>query len=190
MVKTLAEHGVPQAQWGDIIAALSVAAAGGNGNALNPGFVLPPPVPQSHYSAAVNHQAPWVPSGEQSRDRAGHGQSDLSFRQNSFRKRSRSRSPPSERGWKRESPISPNRGYENDFQDRGRGRMSQDYDSRGRNNNGANRNDYRQRSPLRGQNQRVSSPPPHWIQFDSAVPNDSIRGGNPNPKDCSTSANL
>lgn len=174
MLKTLADAGVPQAQWAGIIAAISNGAVTGIGNTMNSAMALPAPPPQAHYSAAMNHQPSWVP-GEQSRD--GYGQPDnSSSRQNGFGKRSRSRSPPPDRGWKRESPISPNRGFENGFQDSGRGRMSRESDGRGRNNNIVHRNEYRQRSPIRGQNQRTSPPPPHWIQFDSAVPSDCIRG--------------
>lgn len=180
MLKTLADAGVPQAQWAGIIAAISGSAVAGIGNTMNAGQSLPPPPSLAHYSAAMNHQPSWVPSGEQSRDRDGHGQQDSSSsRQNGYGNRGRSRSPLPDRAWKHDSPMSPHRGLENDFQDRGLGRMSQDHDGRGRNNNNANRNDYRQRSPIRGQNHRFSPLPSHWIQFDSAVPSDCIKGMKP-----------
>lgn len=177
MLKTLADAGVPQSQWAGILAAFSSSALSGPGNMVNP--ALPPPPAQSHYSAAMNHQPSWVPSGEQSRDKDGSGLNDiLRTHQNGSGRHSRSRSPPPNRGWKRDTPISPRRGFENNFiGDRDHGRMSLDYDGRGRDNNNASHNDYRQRSPIRqGQNQRTSPPPPHWIQFDSAVPSDCIRG--------------
>ncbi|KFZ13849.1 hypothetical protein V502_06404, partial [Pseudogymnoascus sp. VKM F-4520 (FW-2644)] len=163
LIKTLSDAGVPQDQWGGIIAALTqTQAATPVGSGVNVGGA-----PAAPYGAAPPNT--WNPN--ESRDRGGPNEAVRSP-QGRYRRRSRSQSPA--RGWNapRDSPNS-----------RRRDDNLGDY---GRNSPGYGRdrhNEYRQRSPAR--RGRSPSPPrgfydgrsggTKWVEFDHSIPKGSIK---------------
>jgi len=175
LLKTLADAGVPQDQWGGIIAALtqtqaaSPAAVGNGANAS-----LPPP---SQYGAVTQQPPVWTSRPDESRDHNGHNE-NVRSPQGRYRRRSRSQSPG--RGWKTHESPSSRRRDESHYGDHGRNSpgYGRDEHARGRHN------DYRQRSPIR--RGRSSSPPrgfydgrsggEKWIDFDPSIPKGSIKG--------------
>ena len=176
MMKILSDQGVPREKWEGTLATVNAALRQGPGNFAIPGLPLPP-LQAFHATAPILTQPSWVPSGEPARDRDVCGQHDSArMHQNGFGFRSRSRSP--SRGWKRDSSASSHRSLENDFHDdRGRGRTSADPGGWPRDNTNTHHNEYRQRSPIRnGNRSRTTTPPPKWMQYDSAVSNTSIKG--------------
>ncbi|KAL5352742.1 hypothetical protein ACLOAV_002690 [Pseudogymnoascus australis] len=163
LIKTLSDAGVPQDQWGGIIAALTQtqAATPPVGGGVNVGGA-----PAASYGAAAPNT--WNPN--ESRDRGGPNDAVRSP-QGRYRRRSRSKSPA--RGWNtsRESPNSRRRDDNGDY-----GRNSPGY---GRDRH----NEYRQRSPAR--RGRSPSPPrgfydgrsggTKWVEFDHSIPKGSIK---------------
>lgn len=176
MMKILSDQGVPREKWEGTLATVNAALRQGPGNHAIPGSPLPP-LQALHATAPILTQPSWVPSGKPARDRDVYGQHDSArMHQNGSGYRSRSRSP--NRGWKRDTPATSHRSFENDFHaDRGRGRTSADPGGWPRDNTNTHHNDYRQRSPIRnGNRSRTTTPPSKWVQYDSAVPNTSIKG--------------
>lgn len=175
MVKILSDQGVPREKWEGALATVDAALRRGPGNFAITGLPLPP-LQDLHATSPILTQPSWIPSGEPARDRDVFGQHDSArMHQNGSGYRSRSRSP--NRGWKRDSSVSSHRSFENDYDDRGRGRTSADPGGWPRDNTNTHHNDYRQRSPIRnGNRSRTTTPPPKWMQYDSAVPNTSIKG--------------
>lgn len=165
ILKTLADQGIPQEQWGGIIAALTAASSNGAANGAAPAF--PPPL-----SNQGNIQNGWGAKPEESRDHNGAANHDT-IRSPPGRYRRRSRSPSPQRGWgARDSPKSRrDQGYGGDFDrnsPRGRGRG----------------NEYRQRSPP---TRRGRSPTPplrnldygrgeKWIEYDPSIGSGNVKG--------------
>ena len=176
MMKILSDQGVPREKWEGTLGTVNAALRQGPGNLAVPGLLLPP-LQALHATAPIITQPLWVPSGEPARDRDVYGQHDSArMHQNGARYRSRSRSP--NRGWKRDSSVSSHHGLENGFHDDcGRGRNFADPRGWPRDNTNTHHNNYRQRSPIRnGNRSRTTTPPLKWMQYDSAVPNTSIKG--------------
>lgn len=176
MMKILSDQGVPREKWEGTLATVNAALRRGPENSAVQGLSLPP-LQALHATAPILTQPSWVPSGESARDRDVYGQHDSArMHQNGTGCRSRSRSP--NRGWKRDSLASSHHDFENDFHnDRGRGRASADPGGWPRDHTNTHHNDYRQRSPIHtGYRSRTTTPPPKWMQYDSAVPNTSIKG--------------
>lgn len=176
MMKVLSDQRVPREKWEGTLATVNAALRQGPGNFTIPGSPLPP-LQSLRATASILTQPSWVPSGEPARDRDGCGQHDTTrMHPDGSGYRSRSRSP--NRGWMRDSSASSRRSLENDFHDdRGRGRTSADHRGWPRDNDNTHHNDYRQRSPVRISNRsRTTTPPPKWMQYDSAVPNTCIKG--------------
>lgn len=164
LIKTLSDAGVPQDQWGGIIAALTqTQAAAPVGNGVNVGGA-----PAAPYGAAPANA--WNPN--ESRDRGGPNEAVRSP-QGRYRRRSRSQSPA--RGWNapRDSPNSRRR--DDNLGDYGRNSPAYGRDRH---------NEYRQRSPVR--RGRSPSPPrgfydgrsggTKWVEFDHSIPKGSIKG--------------
>lgn len=185
LLKTLADAGVPQDQWGGIIAALTQtqAATPAVGNGVNAGL----PGPQYGAGAAFGSGAgaaaaqqvaqPWTSRPDESRDHIGRD--EIRSPQGRYRRRSRSPSPA--RGWKaRDSPVSRRRD-EPHYGDHGR--ISPGYDVHEEHVR-SRQHDYRQRSPIR--RGRSPSPPrgfydgrsggEKWVDFDPTIPKGSIKG--------------
>ncbi|KFY76571.1 hypothetical protein V499_03821 [Pseudogymnoascus sp. VKM F-103] len=163
LIKTLSDAGVPQDQWGGIIAALTqTQAAAPVGSGVNVGGAPPAP-----YGAAPTNT--WNPI--ESRDRGGPNEAVRSP-QGRYRRRSRSQSPA--RGWNapRDSPNSRRR--DDNVGDYGRNSPAYGRDRH---------NEYRQRSPAR--RGRSPSPPrgfydgrsggTKWVEFDHSIPKGSIK---------------
>ncbi|KFY10267.1 hypothetical protein V492_05096 [Pseudogymnoascus sp. VKM F-4246] len=164
LIKTLSDAGVPQDQWGGIIAALTqTQAATPVGSGVNVGAAAP----TAPYGAAAPNT--WNPN--ESRDRGGPNEAVRSP-QGRYRRRSRSQSPV--RGWNapRDSPNSRRR--DDNLGDYGRNSPAYGRDRH---------NEYRQRSPAR--RGRSPSPPrgfydgrsggTKWVEFDHSIPKGSIK---------------
>lgn len=164
LIKTLSDAGVPQDQWGGIIAALTqTQAAAPVGSGVNVGGA-----PGAPYGGAP--PSTWNPN--ESRDRGGPNEAVRSP-QGRYRRRSRSQSPA--RGWNapRDSPNSRRR--DDTVGDYGRNSPAYGRDRH---------NEYRQRSPAR--RGRSPSPPrgfydgrsggTKWVEFDHSIPKGSIKG--------------
>lgn len=175
LLKTLADAGVPQDQWGGIIAALTQAGpamANGANAAMSPAA-------GQYAGGTMNQTAPpaWAPRPDESRDRNGLGQ-NMRSPQGQGRFRGRSRSPSPNRAWKpRDSPDSYRRG------DPQYGDIGQNSPGYGRDDARGRQNEYRQRSPMR--RGRSPSPPrgfydgrsggEKWVDFDPTIPKGSIK---------------
>lgn len=172
ILKMLSDQGVPQDQWGQIIAALTAAGATGAVNGAMAGL------PASYAGAGAAAQNSFGAVGmrpDESRDRNGYRDRSPAGR---YRQRSRSRSP--QREWnahgspprRRGSPTFG--GYRADDRERG---------ARGR---GGRDNDYRQRSPQTGRRGRSPTPPRNfdgshnggekWIDHDASIGKGNIKG--------------
>lgn len=176
MMKILSDQGVPREKWEGTLATVNAALRQGPENFAIPGLPLPP-LQALPATAPIITQPSWVANGEPARDRDACGQhGSARFHRNGSEYRSRSRSP--NRGWKRDSSASSHRSLENDFHDdRGRGRTSANPSGWPRDHPNTQHNDYRQRSPIRsGNRSRTTTPPAKWMQYDSTVPNTSIKG--------------
>lgn len=162
ILKTLADQGVPQEQWGPIIAALTAApgAAGINSPAANG--------PQT--------QNGWGSRPDESRDHNAYGGGPRSPGGGQYHGRSRSQSP--SRGWgARDSPNS--RRHDPYGRDVARG------DDNERAGRGGHTDGYRQRSPT-GRRGRSPSPNPNhmngngtakkWTEYDPTIGKGNIKG--------------
>lgn len=175
LLKTLADQGIPQEQWGTIIAALNAA----QGNAAA-GMPQQPP----QFPLANQNQNGWQGSRpEESRDRNGFNEP---VRSPPGRYRRRSRSPSPARAWgARDSPNSHRRddGSYDEYHGNSPGHAAR---NRGEDRGGRGRggNDYRQRSPQPRRGRSPSPPgrydqgPPRekWIEYDPAIGKGSIKG--------------
>jgi protein NRD1 len=175
ILKTLADTGVPQEQWGGIIAALTATSSSQAipAVATNGVNAAPPALQFGGPNAAPNS---WGPRPDESRDRSGYNDGS---RTPPGRYRRRSRSPSPQRGWNaRDSPASRRRDEYGDF--------GRDSPGHGRNDDVRGRGyDYRQRSPPPRRN-RSNSPPRNfydgrmggekWVDFDSTITKGSIKG--------------
>ena len=157
ILKTLADQGVPQDQWGNIIAALT-AAGGAAGNGQQP------------TNGPAQNQNGWSGRPDESRDRNGFREG-IHSPGGQFRRRSRSQSPT--RGWgARDSPNS--RRHDPYGRDVARA------DDHGRN---GHNDSYRQRSPT---GRRGRSPSPShvhgngtatkWTDYDATIGKGNIKG--------------
>lgn len=161
ILKVLAEQGVPQDQWGQIIDALT--AAGAQSAPSNPAMPSQAAAPLSLNT--------WGARPEEARDRNGFPDSVRS----PGRLRRRSRSPSPVRGWgSRNSPQSRRRDEpvfgDYDRSSPGRGR------DRGR--GGGRINDFRQRSPV-GRRGRSLTPPTKdnkYVDYDPSIGPGNIKG--------------
>ncbi|KAI9796411.1 MAG: hypothetical protein M1833_006183 [Piccolia ochrophora] len=200
LVQVLMQQGIPQEQWGPIIAALSAQGANANltagagaitnasngmagsnvggfggvagGAASGASSAWPPPSgPQSSWDGRKD---------QQSRDPAGNANRSPPGR---YQRRDRSRSPAYGRGSpplrKRDSPIY-GEYNSSDSPGRGGGGRGDALDRRGRGNRGRGRaTDYRQRSPPPGrrspERHDSSGAPSKWMDFDPLLGKDNIK---------------
>ncbi|KAI9807522.1 MAG: hypothetical protein M1825_005462 [Sarcosagium campestre] len=190
LIQLLIQQGIPQEQWGPVIAALG----GQGGAANNPGAAAASVMGNTGFNGLGAAGAPggasaWPQSGArnawdgrndpQSRDRQGMSDRD---QQGQFQRRDRSRSP----GWGRNSPPprkrdSPIYGeYNGGSPGRGSSRDAFDRRGRARGGRGGRGNEYRQRSPVAGRRSpdAYALPPPgaRFIEFDSSIGKESIKG--------------
>ncbi|KAI9815710.1 MAG: hypothetical protein M1827_002106 [Pycnora praestabilis] len=182
LIQQLAQAGVPQDQWAQIVAAVSSGALGSG--ALGTGNGGP-----SDYSQ-VGGSNSWSGRNDyESRDRNGFIEQAMRSPPNRYRPRSRSRSPP---GWSRgrESPVprrrdSPIYGEYNGESPARNGNRGDAYDRRGKGKGGRGRgNEYRQRSPPPNRRGRSASPAnrhdlpppgPKWVDYDYSIGQDNIK---------------
>jgi len=180
LLQLVAQQGIPQDQWGPIIAALNANSASGMATASLPAW--------------NNQAATWSGrTDEQSRDRNGRHEPHLRSPPNRYRERSRS--PPAW-GRDRDSPVprrrdSPIYGEYNGDSDSRPGNRGDDWDRRGdrggKARGGRGRGtEYRRRSPIPGR-RRSASPhdrrrdgapasAPKWVDYDYSIGSDKIKG--------------
>ncbi len=158
ILKTLADTGVPQEQWGGIIAALTAAGAPGA-----PAGAAGLPQAQPYGTNPMPNN--WGARPEESRDLNGYND-PIRSPNGRYRRRSRSISP--QRPWEARDSASSHRRDDTGYGDYGR-----DSPGRGRGRG----NEYRQRSPVR----RGRSPTPpmsseKWVSYDATIPKGNIKG--------------
>ncbi len=181
LVQLLIQQGIPQEQWGPILAAFSA------GNA-NPALPLAPAwaAPNAAHGYWNQAQSRDRPSPPEANRGGGGGRSPPGRYQ-----RDRSRSPQPwgrDRDRDRDRDITPPRRRDSpiygEYNGDSPGRHDS-YDRRGRGRGGRGRDDYRQRSPPAnrrgwspGDNDRYVPPPggPKWVDYDSTIGKDNIKG--------------
>lgn len=175
ILQFLTAQGVPQEQWGPILAAVTNGGSGGTGST---GMSNPFAAQQPNWQQAQNFGG----ASTMSRDRNGYN--DQGMRSPSGRNRhprSRSRSP---RGWDGRRDVSPPRRRDSpvygDYRGDAGGRNYISAPGRGR----AQGDSYRRRSPdrfrrspsPRQQGNGLPNPGPKWIEFDRSLGEGMIKG--------------
>ena len=178
VLQLLTAQGVPQEQWGPILAAVMSGGAGGAGTS---GVANPYAAQQPSWQQNSNFGG----ASSMSRDRNGYNDQNMQSPSGRTRNpRSRSRSP---QGWDRRRDITPPRRRDSPVYGDYRGETSRDNDrgnfgasGRGR----AQGDSYRRRSPDRfrrspsphRQGNGLPAPGPKWIDFDRSLGDGMIKG--------------